>query len=208
MVAVMDINSIANAMYEHNFGIKPQATNIEHRPVEYYERLGADLWLMSPPCQPFTQGGSRLDDEDLRSAGLLYLTKVLQEMRNPPPYIFLENVPNFEVSRCHQRLIAALQIRGYGFDEYMISPLDPFVAIPNNRKRYYLAGRLGTPTAQHVQRLITGFSEQFPGIQPAVQSPQPLSAYLDPLVDASFAFPERHLDEYKKYRHGIQQSSY
>jgi len=42
-------------------------------------------------------GGKQLDDEDRRAAGLLNLINILPKLNNPPKYIFLENVVNFEV---------------------------------------------------------------------------------------------------------------
>ena len=85
-------------MYAFNFGLNPIATNVEHLPQVYYEKLDADIWLMSPPCQPFTRGGKMLDSADTRSIGLLYLIDILGKMKNPPKYLFLENVLNFEVT--------------------------------------------------------------------------------------------------------------
>jgi tRNA (cytosine38-C5)-methyltransferase len=52
---------------------------------------------MSPPCQPYTRGGKSLDDKDQRAKGLLNLIDVLSKLSDPPSYIFLENVLNFEV---------------------------------------------------------------------------------------------------------------
>ena len=37
----------------------------------------ADIWLMSPPCQPFTRRGLQLHDADPRSASFLHLLQLL-----------------------------------------------------------------------------------------------------------------------------------
>jgi hypothetical protein len=57
----------------------------------------AHLWLMSPPCQPYTRLGKQLDTQDPRAKGLLHLVSLLSELPTPPLYVFLENVQGFEV---------------------------------------------------------------------------------------------------------------
>ncbi|KAJ3302518.1 C-5 cytosine-specific DNA methylase [Kappamyces sp. JEL0829] len=99
-----------------------------------------NCWLLSPPCQPYTAGGKRLDDSDLRAAGLLHLISILPLIDTPPRFLFLENVPNFELSQSRGRLLAALNQVGYQIDEFLVSPLA--FGIPNDRKRYYLAAHL------------------------------------------------------------------
>jgi tRNA (cytosine38-C5)-methyltransferase len=62
-----------------------------------------------------------------------------------PKLVFVENVYNFEQSKCREILVTALINIGYVIKEYMLSPID--YGIPNNRKRYYLSAYL-TETAQ------------------------------------------------------------
>eukprot|EP00438_Fugacium_kawagutii_P036545 Skav231225 [mRNA] locus=scaffold813:188111:190842:+ [translate_table: standard] len=45
---------------------------------------GADLWLMSPPCQPFTRTGHRRDVLDPRCRALLRLVDALPHLEAPP----------------------------------------------------------------------------------------------------------------------------
>jgi tRNA (cytosine38-C5)-methyltransferase len=139
MVTAFDNNSVANQCYVHNFGLKPTSTNLEHLAIPYFSKLDADCWLLSPPCQPYTRGGKCMDDEDPRAAALLHLINVLAGIRKPPKWIFVENVLNFESSRSRRRLMEVLAERGYQVQEFLISPKDPWVAIPNDRLRYYLA---------------------------------------------------------------------
>ena len=128
-------------MYQFNFkGNEPLNRGIEKLSVEYIDQFEADLFIMSPPCQPFTSGGNRLDDQDARSAGLLHLLTILPKLKNPPKFIFLENVPNFEVSRSRDMLIDVLNSLQYRIDEFLTSPIT--IGIPNDRKRYYLAAYL------------------------------------------------------------------
>lgn len=139
MIGAFDNNPVANKVYTHNFGFCPASNNLEHIPTIVFEKYKADCWLLSPPCQPYTRGGKLLDDQDARAAGLLHLIDVLGEMEQPPRWIFLENVLNFEKSRSRDRLVTVLAQRGYQVEEYLISPNDYWVAIPNDRLRYYLA---------------------------------------------------------------------
>lgn len=138
MVAAYDNNCIANKVYQRNFKMLPQVANIEHLNANHFEQLDADFWLMSPPCQPFTRGGKRLDDQDKRSSALLHMIEVLKVISEPPKYLLLENVLNFENSNCCELLLAALSQRGYVVHESLLSPMDDYVGIPNDRLRYYL----------------------------------------------------------------------
>lgn len=142
IVAAIDINEIANHIYQHNFHQAPITKNIENLSVKWIEQLEANAWLMSPPCQPYTQGGKQRDEKDGRAGGFLHLLNVLSELMNPPEFIFLENVPYFEMSNCHAMLIQVLTKKlNYIVEEYMIVPTDPLIGIPNRRKRYYMSAR-------------------------------------------------------------------
>jgi len=98
--------------------------NIEALPLEFYDAQKADVWTMSPPCQPRmatkkkktlsqlatsrllthevsppldTRTGLKLDSKDPRSKSFLYLMNMLPKMKNPPKYILVENVKGFDV---------------------------------------------------------------------------------------------------------------
>ncbi|KAJ3069914.1 C-5 cytosine-specific DNA methylase [Podochytrium sp. JEL0797] len=146
--AAFDINHVTNEVYEHNFGVKPLQTAIEKLTAPQLDKYNANTWLLSPPCQPFTRGGKKLDNQDPRSKGLLHLINVLPKLKSPPEYLLLENVLNFEVSRSRDILVSTLTRMGYDFEEFLLSPLQ--FGIPNDRKRYYLTARrrAGGPTAE------------------------------------------------------------
>lgn len=142
IVAAIDINETANRIYQHNFHHAPVTKNIENLSLKWIEQLESNAWLMSPPCQPYTQGGKQRDDKDGRAGGFLHLLNVLLELMNPPEFIFLENVPYFEMSNCHAMLLQILTKKlNYIVEEYMIAPTDPIICIPNRRKRYYMSAR-------------------------------------------------------------------
>ncbi|KAJ3234369.1 C-5 cytosine-specific DNA methylase [Chytriomyces hyalinus] len=139
VVEAYDINHVTNAIYAHNFGVKPEQKAIEKLTVKELDAFKANLWLLSPPCQPFTRGGKRLDDQDPRSKGLLHLISLIPKLAHPPTHLLLENVVNFEISQSRNKLVSMLTRENYEFEEWILSPLQ--FGIPNDRKRYYLTAR-------------------------------------------------------------------
>ena len=54
------------------------------------------VWLMSPPCQPFTRQGKQDDLNDRRTDGFVHLMKtILPQLTTKPQYILLENCFRF-----------------------------------------------------------------------------------------------------------------
>ncbi|KAI9362449.1 S-adenosyl-L-methionine-dependent methyltransferase [Zopfochytrium polystomum] len=203
VVAAFDINTIANLVYHANFGLLPSVRAIDVLTAADLAAFpGVNTWLLSPPCQPFTAGGKSLDDKDERSRGLLRLIELLGEVPNPPDRIFLENVPNFERSRCRDILVQTLVRLGYRFEEYLVSPMQ--CGIPNDRRRYYIAAKRETqsitPTASITGDppppvLITTISREEP-------SPvAPLSRFLEQPDDITpFLMPEDYILKRKDFR--------
>lgn len=136
VVASFDTNVVANKVYLHNWAKTTSTRGIDRLDAGFLQKLNADCWLMSPPCQPYTSGGKRLDLDDIRTEPLKNLISILENLESPPMYLFLENVPNFELSQSRNRLIMALNTHGYTINEFLISPMQ--FGIPNNRRRYYL----------------------------------------------------------------------
>lgn len=159
---------------------------------------------MSPPCQPFTRGGKKEDAKDARSTGFLYLLDILEKMRNPPTYMFLENVLNFEVSECHEGLIQVLSRLGYEIEEYLLDPTDKYIGIPNGRLRYYLAAhRKGADAKPYTGVIYRSFEEVF-GPAPADSRLRTTGEFLElDVVHEEYAVPMKYLTEYKNYRHDI-----
>eukprot|EP00434_Breviolum_minutum_P013047 symbB.v1.2.011495.t1/scaffold772.1/size165093/2 len=134
IVAAFDVSELCEKAYRHNFGGDEwKKKTIECLKAQDLDALTADLWVMSPPCQPFTRAGKRKDHEDDRSRGLLHLISLLPLMQNPPRAILLENVVGFERSECRQRLLNALST--WEMAEFAIDPED--LGLPNRRPRYY-----------------------------------------------------------------------
>ena len=106
------------------------------------------LWLLSPPCQPFTRSRrseDAVDDKDNRTTGFLHLienllTKICnsKDVKNrKPDIIFVENVVGYEKSRTRVRVLKILveQLGYKRVDEYILDSHD--FGIPNQRPRYY-----------------------------------------------------------------------
>jgi site-specific DNA-cytosine methylase len=83
-----------------NIGVTHQ-TPIESLSISSLTRVPVKVWLMSPPCQPYTRNNEHMTDEaDPRSTSFLHLCSLLA---NPdfsvdklPKLICLENVVRFE----------------------------------------------------------------------------------------------------------------
>lgn len=165
--------------------------------------MAADIWLMSPPCQPFTRGGKQQDAADARSTGFLYLLEILKAMKNPPKHLFLENVLNFEVSDCHAELMEILEGLGYEIEEYLLDPTDLWIGIPNARMRYYLTATRKQDARPYSGKIYRSFEEAL-GPAPTGRHLRPLAEFIDPAGDAEeFLVPMKYLTDYKNYRHDI-----
>ena len=131
MLAV-DASTTCNAIYEHNFGQRPSQKRVETLTAE--DVGGADGWLLSPPCQPYTRQHAMTDTEDPRAASLLHLCELLEAA--PPSFICLANVVGFEMSRSRDRWHDAL--RRAGFSRPKCWHLTPTaLGVPHERPRYY-----------------------------------------------------------------------
>ena len=124
------------------------------------EALGADCFLLSPPCQPFTRQGLRRDSRDHRTDSFFHLMHALQGMKSPPSYILLENVQGFENSATRGEFAQVLKNKGYTFQEFLFSPVQ--FGIPNSRLRYFLLAKR-TPLKFGLQIQRSSTNEQGPG---------------------------------------------
>jgi DNA (cytosine-5)-methyltransferase 1/tRNA (cytosine38-C5)-methyltransferase len=173
VAAAFDIHPWANATYELNHGERPLAKDLATLPAAALTAPGADLWLMSPPCQPFCRMGRHSDLEDPRSRAFLHLMEVLETA--PPEHLVLENVVGFLGSRAHALLLEALSRNHYHLKELTLCPSS--FGLPNNRPRVYVAASrrpLLTPA------------------QPRGEAPS-LADFLDREEDPALYLPEAHL---------------
>lgn len=202
VLAAFDINTVANSCYKFNFNMAPLATGIERLSADKINKFKANCWFLSPPCQPYTQGGKSLDDQDNRADGLLNLLEQLPKLEYIPEYFFLENVPNFEISKSREKLINTLDDLGFSIKEYLVSPLQFGVA--NDRRRYYLAAvRKPLKERETSKRYIEDAiilsncpNEFYDG-----SSVPKLSAYFEDLSDFSkYIVPDHYILKRKNFR--------
>lgn len=66
--------------------------NIEALSVQQLDKLCADMWLLAPPCQPYTRQGLKKESQDNRAASFLVLLQKLQKLCNPPRSAVKERV--------------------------------------------------------------------------------------------------------------------
>lgn len=154
-VGAFDISAPAIAVYRRNFPGHPvEVRLVDGLPSARLAALEADLFWLSPPCQPFTRRGPQRHLDDPRAATFLAALKHVAACR--PPYLALENVVGFETSAARDRLLAVLEAAGYGaVQERLLCPSE--LGWPNRRPRYYLlAGRgpLLPPSAPRRQRSL------------------------------------------------------
>ncbi|KAK8808500.1 hypothetical protein WA158_008401 [Blastocystis sp. Blastoise] len=135
-----DINPKASEAYLHNY---PETEYIQKDikgiRVKTLEKLHADIWLLSPPCQPHTRNGLQKGADDARSCGFLHIIDLLKEIEYKPKYILLENVEGFEVSESHRLFVEALSLCHYYYQEYILSPNQ--FQVPNQRDRFFIIAR-------------------------------------------------------------------
>mmetsp|Transcript_14697 Transcript_14697/g.14794 ORF Transcript_14697/g.14794 Transcript_14697/m.14794 type:complete len:160 (-) Transcript_14697:118-597(-) len=76
IIAAYDISPAANDTYLHNYNHKPLTKSIESVSVKELDDYKADLWVMSPPCQPYTRNNTteKRDKRDPRSCALSHLS--------------------------------------------------------------------------------------------------------------------------------------
>ena len=135
-----DINPNASLVYLHNYPeVNYVQKDIKGIKAETLDKEGADIWLMSPPCQPHTRNGLQKGEDDARSCGFLHIIELLKKIEKKPKYILLENVEGFEVSGSHDQFIDALTECKYNYQEFILSPNQ--FHIPNQRDRYFIIAR-------------------------------------------------------------------
>ncbi|XP_046766967.1 tRNA (cytosine(38)-C(5))-methyltransferase isoform X8 [Gallus gallus] len=141
VVAAVDVNTLANEVYKHNFPSTPLwAKTIEGITLKEFDRLSFDMILMSPPCQPFTRIGLQGDVSDPRTKSFLYILDILPRLQKCPKYLLLENVKGFESSSARNELLRTLETCGFKYQEFLLSPT--CLGIPNSRLRYFLIAKL------------------------------------------------------------------
>ncbi len=149
VTGAFDQNAAALAVYRLNFPAHDvRQYDLERLTSDELMMSGADLWWLSPPCQPYCVRGARRDLEDPRARSLARLLALLGTMpaEHLPRHLALENVAGFARSQARSRLLDLLAARGYHVHERFLCPTE--LGIPSRRPRYYLTAswlRLNSP---------------------------------------------------------------
>ncbi|KAJ8591350.1 S-adenosyl-L-methionine-dependent methyltransferase [Rhizopogon salebrosus TDB-379] len=145
-VKAFDWDQTACQVYAANYGAKMiSRTDISTLSAVDLSSLHADLWLLSPSCQPYTVlNPSARGEADPRAKSFLYLIDhVLPDMAaqdSHPRYMLIENVAGFQDSTTRKHLVTTLRRMGYVVAQFLLTPLQ--FGVPNSRLRYYLLAKL------------------------------------------------------------------
>lgn len=155
VVLAVDQDAEADAVYRAWWGHPTRRWNVAGlKPAQVPE---AELWWMSPPCQPYTIRGRQRDLADPRSRAFVRLLELLDALA--PPHVALENVPWFEGSEAHARLRELLSRHGYAVAEGTLCPSE--LGVPMQRRRFFLlASRtlpVGPPARGGVSRPLRAY---------------------------------------------------
>ncbi len=157
VVAAFDQDPRANSTYEFNHGLKPKARNLDTISCE--EIPAADLWWMSPPCQPYSVRGNQKGLNDPRSRSFVNLMGHLK--KHKPSVFMLENVAAFRNSDAHMMAEKTLQSLGYNSHVIELSPTD--FGVPMRRPRLYIVATTNgiSFTPAELEPTTTAFLEDF-----------------------------------------------
>ncbi|KZW02143.1 S-adenosyl-L-methionine-dependent methyltransferase [Exidia glandulosa HHB12029] len=145
VVAAFDHDPSATAVYAHNNPAHPiNRGDISRLAADELARFDASVWLLSPPCQPYTVlSPDAKGHADPRASSFHHLMfAVLPELVRKgahPRYMLVENVVGFKGSVTQAQALSQLTSLGYNHREFLLSPLQ--FGIPNSRKRYYLLAK-------------------------------------------------------------------
>ncbi|KAI9567003.1 S-adenosyl-L-methionine-dependent methyltransferase [Boletus coccyginus] len=213
VIAAYDWDQTARQVYAANLGADiVHKTDIATLTAADLSRLNADLWLLSPSCQPYTilnplaKGAA-----DPRAQSFLHLiNNVLPELSAHdmhPRHLLVENVSGFQGSTTRHHLVSTLQRLGYVTAEFALNPLQ--FGIPNSRLRYYLLAKLSPlgfvgvdlTHSDHVLDHIPPHHDPHNGSQQTSDTTSPnLKQYIDLTMDeetsAQFRIPDRVLNKW------------
>jgi site-specific DNA-cytosine methylase len=194
VVGALDQSPAALAVYQLNFpdhGARP--TDLEKISAAELAGFGADLWWLSPPCQPYSVRGHRRDLSDPRARSLIHLLAVLPQIPEDrlPCHLAVENVAGFAGSQARELLVGLLAERGYQLRERLLCPTE--LGVPSRRSRYYLiASRAGLAPPRPLARLPLRWLRNF--LEPALDDAPPAALLVPRQQLARFGAGLRILD--------------
>ena len=137
-LTAIDIDHAARTVYQLNHNHPYVTAEIQSLSTATLAQMAADVWWLSPPCQPYSCRGYQRDIDDPRAASLLFLIKQIEQLR--PRMLALENVQGFADSRAVELLNGVLTQCGYFSMHRHLCPTE--MGWPNRRPRFYLLASL------------------------------------------------------------------
>ncbi|KAF9530378.1 S-adenosyl-L-methionine-dependent methyltransferase [Crepidotus variabilis] len=171
VIQAFDWDQTACQVYSANHGGIVNKVDISTLTATQLAGYKADLWLLSPACQPYTVLNPNAKGAmDPRAQSFLHLIQnVLPELAlsdDHPQRLLVENVAGFEAciafSSTRQILVSALQSTGYETLELLLTPLQ--FSIPNSRLRYYMLAKRKPLSFHAVQGDSSRLWRQIPGV--------------------------------------------
>jgi len=194
VAVALDQSPVALSVYRLNFpGHEARQADLERISAAELADVGADLWWLSPPCQPYSVRGRQHDLDDPRARSLAHILELLPHLpvEQLPRHLALENVAGFARSQARELLISFLTAHGYQTRERQLCPTE--LGVPSRRPRYYLVasqvGLLSPPvSASQPLRPLRDY------LNPHLTDNPPAGLLLPPQLVASFGAGLRILD--------------
>lgn len=153
----------ASIVYQNRFGIAGHS-NADIACVPVSQIPEADLLVGGFPCQDYSVANTLKNAGGIEGKkGVLWwqIHRILRDSKNPPPYLFLENVDRLLKSPASQRgrdfaiILASLADLGYAVEWRVVNAAD--YGMPQRRRRTYIvAYRAGTQLANDAREIKDG----------------------------------------------------
>lgn len=184
VVAAFDQDPRANATYKLNHGLMPKSRNLDS--ISADELPAADLWWMSPPCQPYSVRGNQKGLQDPRARSLVNLLGHVKSHR--PKAIMLENVLGFRDSDAHK--LAADTFAGLNYECHLIEHSPTDFGVPMRRPRLYLVAT------------ASGVTFRSPELRKSADIE--LKSFIRPEFDEALIVSEKDFDKYSCSLHIVK----
>lgn len=144
-VFACDIDDQLRALYEKNFGIKPEG---DIREVDFAQIPDHDILCAGFPCQPFSKATPTKKRTGFQYPGKGQLFDAVIGILSikQPRYFILENVQNIrnhDNGQTWERILTALKRAGYQIEAECFSPHQ--FGIPQIRRRVFIVGNRERP---------------------------------------------------------------
>ncbi|KAJ3922665.1 S-adenosyl-L-methionine-dependent methyltransferase [Lentinula edodes] len=203
VIKAFDWDQNAARVYDANHGPSLTAkTDISDLTASFLAPYRANLWILSPACQPYTVlNPDAKGILDPRAKSFLHLVQdVLPElvsMGAHPTHFLVENVGGFEGSPTRRVLLSQLHTLGYTTAEFLLTPLQ--FGIPNSRLRYYLLAKTAPFSFPYIQagetyQYIPHGNEQYDEVSSTWLDPRMNPIADSELVDVNIRDIQHYLD--------------